>query len=69
MRNRSDRTGEKILEEKNIKETFKHNNFIKYARKTTKFLIASSRGNGKVDGVTKGNRCNFLGVPTDGMGK
>ena len=66
--NRSDRTGEKILEEKNIKETF--NNFTKYARKMTKsHLITSSGDAGKVDGVTKGDCHNFLGVPIDGMGK
>ena len=42
--------GEKILEEKNIKETFKHKDFTKYARKTTKLhLIASIRDAGKVD--------------------
>ena len=53
-----------------MKETFKHNNFTKYARKMTKsYLITSSRGAGKVDGVTKGDRCDFLGVLSDGMGK
>ena len=63
-----DRTEEKILEEKNIKETFKHNNFTKYTRKMTKsHLIAGSRGTGKVDGVTKGDRHDLLGVPIDGM--
>ena len=63
-----DRTGEKILGEKNIKETFKHNDFTKYARKTTKsHLIASSRGTGKVDVVAKANHCDFLGVLIDGM--
>ena len=65
-----DRTGEKILEEKDIKETFKYNDFTKYARKMTKLhLLASSRGAGKVDVVAKGDFHDFLGVPIDGMGR
>ena len=63
-----DRTEEKILEEKNIKETFKHKDFTKYARKITKLhLIASIRGAEKVDMSAKGDCCDFLGVPIDGM--
>ena len=65
-----DRTEQKILEEKNINEKFKHNNFTKYARKMTKsHLIASSRGARKVDVVAKGDCHDFLGVPIDGMGR
>ena len=65
-----DRTGEKILEEKNIKETFKHEDFNKYARKTTKLhLIASSRGAGKVDMAAGCDHHDFLEVPINGMGK
>ena len=65
-----DRTEEKIPEEKNMKETFEHEDFTKYARKTTKLhLIASIRGTGKVDMLAKGDCHNFLGVPIDGMGE
>ena len=65
-----DRTGEKILEEKNIKETFEHKDFTKYARKMTKLhLIASIKDAGKVDMLAKGDHYNFLGVLIDGMGK
>ena len=32
-------------------------------------LIASSRGSGKVDVVTKGDHHDFLGVLIDGMGR
>ena len=65
-----DGTEEKILEEKNIKETFKNTDFTKYARKMTKLhSIASSRGAGKVDVVAKGDCHDFLGVLIDGMGR
>ena len=51
-------------------KTFKHKDFTKYARKTTKsHLITSSRGTGKVGMVAKGDHRDFLGVPIDGMRK
>ena len=44
------------MEEKNMKETFKHKDFTKYTRKATKsHLIASIRDAGKVDMLAKGN--------------
>ena len=53
-----------------MKETFKHKDFTKYARKMTKLhLITSSRGAGKVVMLAKGDCHDFLGVPIDGMGK
>ena len=53
-----------------MKETIKHENFTKYAGKTTKsHLIASIREAGQVDMLAKGNCYNSLGVPIDGMGK
>ena len=65
-----DRTGEKILEEKNIQETFKHKDFTKYARKMSKsHLITSIRDAGKVDMLAKGNCRDSLGVLIDGMEK
>ena len=58
------------MEEKNMKEIFKHTNFTKYARKMTKsHWFASIREAGKVDMSAKGNCCDFLEVPIDGMGK
>ena len=58
------------MEEKNMKETFKHKDFTKYTRKTTKsHLIAIIMDTGKVDMSAKGNCHDFLGVPIDGMGK
>ena len=51
-------------------ETFKHEDFTKYARKTTKsHLIAGIRDAGKVDMLAEGDCHNFLGVLIDGMGK
>ena len=65
-----DRTGEKILEEKDTKETSKHKDFTKYARKMTEsYLIASIRDAGKVDMLAKGDCCDLLGALIDGMGK
>ena len=59
-----------MIEEENIKETFKHKDFTKYARKMTKLhLIASIRGAGKLVMLARGNCCDFLGVPIDGLGK
>ena len=53
-----------------MKETIKHKIFTKYAIKMTKLhLIASIREAGKVDMLVKGDCHDFLGVPTDGMGK
>ena len=58
------------MEQKNKKETLKHTNVTKYARKMTKLhLITSIRGAGKVDMLAKGDCCDFLGVLIDGMGK
>ena len=58
------------MEERNIKETFKHKDFTKYTRKMTKSHLFASFGEaGKVDMLAKGNCHDFLGVPTDGMGK
>ena len=68
--NISDRIGEKRLEEKNMREIFKHEDFTKYARKTTKsHLIASILDAGKVDMLAKGDCHDFLGVLINGMGK
>ena len=65
-----DRTGEKIIENGNIKETFKHEDFAKHARKTTRsHLITGIRDTGKVDMSAKGDCHDFLGVLIDGMGK
>ena len=65
-----ERIGEEIMEEKNMKETIKHENFTKYAGKTTKsHLITSIREAGKVNMSAKGNCHDFLGVPIDGMEK
>ena len=59
-----------MLEEKNIKETFKHKDFTRYARKATKlYLITSISDTGKVDMSAKSDCRDFLGVPIDGMGK
>ena len=70
QRNRLARTGKKRVEEKNMKEAIKHENFTKYAGKMTKsHLIASIREAGKVNILVKGNCHNFLGVLIDGMGK
>ena len=64
------RTGERIIEEKNIKKTFKHEDFTKYARKMTKsHLITGIKDTGKVDMLAKGNCCDFLGVLIDGVEK
>ena len=53
-----------------MKETIKHKNFTKYARKMTKsHLIASFRDAGKVVMLGKGDCHDFLGVSIDGMGK
>ena len=58
------------MEEKNIKETFKHEDFTEYARKMTKLhLIASIRDAGKMDLLAKGDCHDFLGVLINGMGK
>ena len=65
-----DGIGEKRVEEENMKETFKHESFTKYARKTTKsHLIASIRDAGKVDMSVKGDCCDFLGCLIDDMRK
>ena len=46
--------GEKRVEEKNMRETIKHENFTKYARKMTELhLITSIREAGRVD-ITPG---------------
>ena len=51
-------------------ETIKHENITKYAGKTTQLhLITSIREAGKVNMLAKGDRCDFLGVTIDGMGK
>ena len=58
------------MEEKNMKETFKHKDFTKYTREMTMLhLIASIRDAWKVDMSAKGNCHDFLGVLIDGMGK
>ena len=53
-----------------MKETFKHKNFTKCARKMTKFhLITRIRGAGKVDMLVRSDCCDFLACPIDGMRK
>ena len=59
-----------MIEEKNIKETFKNKDFTKYARRTTKsHLIAGIRDAGKVDMLAKSDCHDFLGVLIDGIRK
>ena len=56
------------MEEMNIKETFKHKDFTKYARKMTKLhFIANIREAGKVSMLAKCNCCDFPGVLIDGI--
>ena len=53
---------------KNMKETFKHEKFTKYARTMTKsHLIASISSAGKVGRSTMSDCCDFWGCLIDGM--
>ena len=62
--------GQNRREEKNIKETFKLEDFTKYTRKMTKSHLITGIGDaGKVDMSAKGDCHDFLGVLIDGMGK